>query len=160
MTYILTPLEADEEIGNLKEEEVAIIEEIAEVLERTQKVKLPALRNVSKKKLLEETVKVDKVLCKFKTHSITKTNELFYAGAAVVTNRLRVKNNKAAERKKPMCRRKLQNKIKDVRTDISQLESSKDKEVCNVKHWQILEKKYSIRSKTLGVVIEEMKQRR
>ena len=43
-----------------------------------------------KKKLLE-TAKVDKVLSKFKTHSITKTNELFYAGAAVVTNRLEVK---------------------------------------------------------------------
>ena len=31
---ILTALEADEEIGNLEEEHVAIIEEIAEVLER------------------------------------------------------------------------------------------------------------------------------
>ena len=31
---IMTPLEADEEIGNLEEEEVAIIEEKAEVLER------------------------------------------------------------------------------------------------------------------------------
>ena len=30
-----------------------------------------------KKKLLEETAKVDKVLSKFKTYSITKTNELF-----------------------------------------------------------------------------------
>ena len=102
MTYILTPLEADEEIGNLKEEEVAIIEEIAEVLERTQKVKLPALRNVSKKKLLEETVKVDKVLCKFKTHSITKTNELFYARTVVATNKLGVKINKVSRRKEPM----------------------------------------------------------
>ena len=35
-------------------------------------------------------------MCKFKTHSITKTNELFYAGAVVVTNRLEVKINKAA----------------------------------------------------------------
>ena len=33
---ILTALEGDEEIGNLEEEEVAIIEEIAEVLERRQ----------------------------------------------------------------------------------------------------------------------------
>ena len=32
----------------------------------------------------EETAKVDKVLCKFKTNSITKTNELFYAGAVAV----------------------------------------------------------------------------
>ena len=60
---ILTLLEPDEEIGNVEEEEVAIIEEIAEVLERRQKDKLPALRD------------------------IPKTYDLFYAGAAVVTNR-------------------------------------------------------------------------
>ena len=72
---ILTALEADEEIGNLEEEDkVAIIEEITEVLERRKKDKLPALRDIPKKKFLEETAKVDKVLCKFKTNSITKTN--------------------------------------------------------------------------------------
>ena len=104
-------MEADEEIGNLEEEEVTIIEEIAEVLERRQKGKLPALRDIPRKKLLEETAKFDKVSCKFKTHSITKTNELFYAGAVVVTNRLGAKINKAAERKEPVWRR-LQNKIR------------------------------------------------
>ena len=156
---IVTALEADEEIGNLEEEEIAIIEEIAEVLERRQKDKLPALRDIPKKKLLEESAKVDKVLCKFKTHSITKTNELFYAGAVVVTNRLGVKINKAAERKEPMWRRRLQNKIKELRKDLSQLESSKDKEVSNVRHWQTLERKYSIRLKTLSFVIEELNQR-
>ena len=41
--------------------------------------------------LLEATNKVDKVLCKFKTHSISKTDELFYAGAVVITNRLGLK---------------------------------------------------------------------
>ena len=133
---ILTALEADEEIGNPEEEEVAIIEEIAELLERRQKEKLPALGDITKKKLLEETAKVDKVLCKFKTHSITKTNELFYAGAVVLTNRLGVKINKAAEKKEPMWRRRLQNKIKELRKDLSQLRSSKDKEVSNVRHWQ------------------------
>ena len=56
---ILTALEADEEISNLEEEEVAIIEEIAEVLERRQKDKLPALRDIPNKKLSEETAKVD-----------------------------------------------------------------------------------------------------
>ena len=86
--------------------------------------------------MLEETAKVDKVLCKFKTHSITKTNELFYAGAVVVTNRLGVKINKAAERRETMWkrRRRLQNKIKELRKDLSQLESSKDKNVSNVRH--------------------------
>ena len=88
---VVTALETDEEIDNLEEEEVAIIEEVAEALERREKDKLPALRDIPKKELLEETTKVDKVLCKFKTHSITKTNELFYAGAVVVTNRLGIR---------------------------------------------------------------------
>ena len=89
--YILTALEADEEIGNLEEEEIAIIEKTAELLERSQKEKLPTLRDIPKKKLLEETAKLDK-------------------------------------------------------------------EVSNVRDWQTLERKYSIRLKTLGVVIEELKQ--
>ena len=158
---ILTSLEADEQIGNLEEKEFAITEKIVEVLERRQKDKLPALRDIPKKKLLEETAMVDKVLSKFKIHSITKTNELFYAGAVVVTNRLGVKINKAAERRETMWkrRRRLQNKIKELRKDLSQLESSKDKNVSNVRHWQTLERKYSIRVKTLGAVIEELKQR-
>ena len=59
MRDILTALEWDEKIGNLGEE-VTVIEETAEILERRQKDKLPALRDVTKKKLLEETAKVDK----------------------------------------------------------------------------------------------------
>ena len=149
--YILAALKADEEIGHREKGEVAIIEEIAEVLLRRQKDKLPVLRDIPKKKLLEETAKVDKVLCKFKTHSITKTNELFCAGAVVVTNTLAVKTNKVAERKEPMWkRRRLQNKIEELRKDLSQLESSKDKKVINVNYWQTLERKYNIRVKTLG----------
>ena len=58
-----------------------------------------------------------------------------------------------------MWRRRLQNKIKELRKDLSQLESSKDKEVGNVRHWQTLERKYSIIVKTMGVVIEKLKQR-
>ena len=97
--------------------------EIAEVIESGRKYKLQTLRNVPKKKLLEETAKVDKALSKFKTHSITKTNELFYAGAFVVTNRLGVKTDNVAGKKEPMWKRKLQNKIKGLRKDLSQLEA-------------------------------------
>ena len=85
---IATALEADEEIGNLEEAEVAIFEKIAEVLEKRQKDKLPALRDIPEKKLLEETANVDIVLCKSTIHIITKTNELFYAGA--VANNLKI----------------------------------------------------------------------
>ena len=53
-------------------------------------------------------------MSKFKIHSITKTNGLFYAGAVVVTNRLGVKIGKVAWRKEPMWKRRLQNKIKGL----------------------------------------------
>ena len=47
------------------------------MIERGKKDKLPALKNVPKKKFLEETTKVNKILSKFKTHSITRNDELF-----------------------------------------------------------------------------------
>ena len=141
------------------DEEKATVMEIAEVIERGRKDKLPAFRNVPKKKLSEETAKVDKILSKFKTHIITKTNELFYAGAVVITNRLGVKIDNVAWRKEPMWKRRLENKIKELRKNLSQLEASKDKDISYFRHWERLERKYSIRVKSLNVVIEELKQR-
>ena len=70
---VLLEMGAEEQADSLDEGEVAIFLEIAEVIERGRKDQLPAFRNVPKKKLLEEIVKVNKVLSKFKTHSITKT---------------------------------------------------------------------------------------
>ena len=64
--------------------------------------------------------------------------------------------NKAAEKKEPIWKRRLQNKIKEFRKNLSQLESS---EVMEVRHWQTLERKYNIRVKTLSVIIEQLKQR-
>ena len=135
MRNVLPEMGAEEQTDSLDEEQVAIVMEIAEVIEKGRKDKLPALRNVPKKKLLEETVKVDKVLTKFKTYSITKTNELFFAGAVVVTNRLGVKIEKTAGRKEPMWKRRLQNKIKELRKDVNELEASIDKDISNLKHW-------------------------
>ena len=60
MRNVLPKMGAGEQADSLDEEEVAIVTEIAEVIERGRKNKLPALRNVPKKKLLEETAKVDK----------------------------------------------------------------------------------------------------
>ena len=111
------------------------------MIETGRKDKLPALRTVPKKRLLEEAAKVDKVLSTFKTHSITKTNELFYAGAFVVTNRLEVKIDNVAGRKEPMWKRRLQNKIKELRNDLSQLEAWKDKDISHFRHWERLERK-------------------
>ena len=130
---VLLEMGAEEQANSL-DEEVTIVMEIADVIERGRKYKLSALRNVPKKKLLEEIPKVGKVLNKFKTDSITKTNELFYAGAVVVANRLGVKVDKVAGRKEPMWKRWLQNKIKELRKNLSQLEASKHKDISNFRH--------------------------
>ena len=58
-----------------------------------------------------------------------------------------------------MCRRRLQNKIEELKKDLSEVESSNDKEVSKARDWQTLEKIYSVRVKILGVVIEELKQK-
>ena len=102
MRNVLPEMGAEEQADSLDEEKVAIVMEIAEVIERCRKDKLPAFRNVPKKKLLKETAKFHKYLSKFKTHSVAKTNKLFYSGAVAVTNRLGVKMNNVAERKEPM----------------------------------------------------------
>ena len=134
---VLPEMGADEKADSLDEQEAAIVMEIAEL-----KDKLQAIRNVSKKKLLEETVKVDKVLRKFNIRSTTKFNELFYAGAFLVTNRLGVKIDKVADRNESILKRRLPNKIKELRRDLCQPEASKDK---------------GIRVERLNVVIEELR---
>ena len=56
------------------------------------------------------------------------------------------------------CKRKLQNKIEELRKDLSQVEVSKYKDISNFRHWERLERKYIIRVKRLNLVIEELKQ--
>ena len=56
---------AEEQSDSLDEEEVSIVMEIAEVIEKGRKDQLPALRNMPKN-LLEKSAKVDKVLRRFK----------------------------------------------------------------------------------------------
>ena len=70
-----------------------------------------------------------------------------------------MKIDKVAGRKEPMWKRKMQNKIKELRKDLSQLEALKDKNIKNFRHSERLERKYSIRVKRLSSVIEELKQR-
>ena len=64
-----------------------------------------------------------------------------------------MKIDKVAGRKEPMWKRRLQNKIKELRKDLSQREASKDKDISNFRYWERLERKYRIRVKRLNVVI-------
>ena len=52
---VLPEMGAEEQADSLDEKEVAIAMEILEVIRKGRKDKLPALRNLPRKKLLEET---------------------------------------------------------------------------------------------------------
>ena len=65
---------------------------------------------------------------------------MFYAGAVVVTDRLGVKIDKVAGKKEPIWKRRLQNKIKELNKDLSQLEELIDKDISNFRHWERLER--------------------
>ena len=56
----LPEMGAEDQADILDEEEVAIVMEIAEVIERGRKDKLPPLRNVPKKKLLQKMLRLIK----------------------------------------------------------------------------------------------------
>ena len=84
---------------------------------------------------------------------------MFYTGVVVVTNRLGVKIDKVARRREPMWKRKLQNKINELRKDLSQIKASKDKDITKFRHWKRLGRKCRIKVKRLNIVTEELKQR-
>ena len=68
-----------------------------------------------------------------------------------------MKIDKAAGRKEPVWKRRLQNNIKGLRKDLNQTEALKD--ISNFRHWERLERKYSSRVKRLNIIVEELKQR-
>ena len=57
---VLPEMGTEEQADSLDEEEVAIVMEIAEVIEKGRKDKLPALRNVPEKKLLRRLLRLIK----------------------------------------------------------------------------------------------------
>ena len=59
---------------------------------------------------------------------------MFYTRAVVVTNRLGVNIDKVVGRKEAMWKRRLQNKIKELRKDLSQLKASKDEDISDFTH--------------------------
>ena len=65
------------------------------VLLKEARQRLPPLRKISTRRLLEATRKVDKVMNKIEVGNITELNDLVYAETAVVIEMLGVKNRKS-----------------------------------------------------------------
>jgi hypothetical protein len=120
---------------------------------------------VDRKVLMKEVVHVNEVLEFIETSTITETNWLIRAVSVYVAKRLGLKN--FAERKvgcigsgkEPWWRRRLQQDVRELRRNISILESKLKGELrCEWKYKMLLGK-LEVKKKGVKVVMEELKQR-
>ena len=89
----------------------------------SEKTQLPSLRKVNAKELKETVEFVNSVIHNVITNSITEMNNLLYAGAYVVAEKLgkMKKNESNKKRKEPWWKRTIQANIAECRKDVSRL---------------------------------------
>ena len=125
-------------------------------LENLEKVDL---KSYDRRKVREATSRVNGVIGKLKTTSITDTNRLILVGANVVGDLVGVKSRGEPKTKEPWWKRRIQGKISELRKDISHLEEWNKERMSKERIKNNLEHKYSVKKKGLKVVIEELKQK-
>ena len=95
-----------------------------------------------------------------KTSNITETNRLLKAVGLYVAERLGIGNEKRGKRNgEPWWKRRIERVIKRLRKDIGVLERKKRGELRREEKYQMLERRYKIKSKGATIVLEELKQR-
>jgi len=75
------------------------------------------MKKVKRRKITEEVNKVNAVLEKVQSLDITSSNDLLYAGALVVTEKLGIITLFQKRIKEPWWKRRIERKIKELRKD-------------------------------------------
>ena len=73
------------------DEELEIATRLQDVINEEERRRIQSLKSVQRQKLMAEVKKMDDLLNKIQSQNISYTNELIYAAAIVVTERLGVK---------------------------------------------------------------------
>ncbi|MCH2405554.1 MAG: hypothetical protein MK200_05110 [Nitrosopumilus sp.] len=107
---------------NVSDVEKGIMDELQKIIEMVEMPKSINLRKIDRGRVREKTQVVNKVIHKYHTNSITGTNKLIRAGAIVVCNLLGVKNVDTKEKQEPFWKRRIEQKIMELRKDISLIE--------------------------------------
>ena len=149
----------EDAINDLSEYQMEIRHRIIEKMSDTnQRKRLPKLKYSTK--LSQITAEFNKAVSTIPTNCITETNELLYATAFVVTEELGYKINerKKIDGKDPPWKRRIQNKINNMRKDISRLKELETQNLKNKKLVDELTKKHQLSKKNIKQVVEELKQ--
>ena len=140
----------------------AVIERLKRLLEDPSVIETKPLRHVNRKKLMEGTSLINSCIAEIPTSSITETNTLLLAGAHLVSERLGEKpaNKNTEKRKTPLWKRRIEDKITQVRKDISYLEEKKKGTTLKQKILEGLNRRHPLlKKKGIPCIIEELKQR-
>ena len=101
--------------------------------------------------------KVDSVIGKITLESITDTNDIIYAGAAVATEMIGIKAGKKSNNKEPWLRRRLEQRVKELNRYLGRINSLIEKNTLKERITGRLQQKYKIKQKGLKLVREEIK---
>ena len=152
-------IEQEHSLNDLSEYQMESRQKIIDTMNNTeQRKRLPKLKYSVK--LTKITADVNKVMDSIPTRSITETNKLLYTTGLVVTGELGYKMNerKRNNDKYPPWKRRIQNRINNMRKDISRLKELDAKNLKNKRLENVLTNKYQLNNKSIKQVIEELKQ--
>ena len=115
--------ETEEQFVRIKEgktlsvEENDIVNRISEKI-GTKRQRLPSLKGTNRARLNKIVHKVDSVIAKIILESITDSNDIIYAGAAVATEMIGIKAGKKSNNKEPWWRRRSEQRVKELNRDL------------------------------------------
>ena len=120
MRMLSLVLESKKNCEKIEKEMLKNMSEIRK-LDRTR---LSCLRKVEKGKLFTEVREVNELLKKIESKDMTEDNDLFYLGAALVTN-LFEKTKTKDEKKQPWWKRGLETQDKELNKNLGRLNEGK-----------------------------------
>ena len=139
-------------------EETSIIEKMESILKK-EKVRLPPLRGIDRDKVKKAVQKVNAVLAKVMPKDISATNDLLYAGAAIVTEMVGMRKTVSCNWKEPWWKRRLEKQVRELNIDLGRVNTVIQNGKIKRNYKNDLERRYKIRKKGLTTVKEEIKQR-
>lgn len=150
------------EVRLLTEEEKATLARIKVVMGLNERSELPSLKKVNQKVLKQEVETINAIIHNIKTETVTDINNLLFAGAYVVSEKLgKLRSSRGAERKKePWWKRRVKGNILEWRKDLSRLEERRKRRFeFQQKDLDRLNRKYKLNDLGNNHVIAQLKEK-
>ena len=145
-------------IAEATEEEREIVTTLLTMMKQPEEDVNIFFKKADKKRLSEETKRVNGVLKYIKTRNISETNRLMKVISVYIADKLGMKRKNSIRKNEiPRWKRRLENDIKQLRYAISMVERKKNGLIRKQAKVKALEKKYKTGNKDIEVIIEGLK---